>query len=423
MSEPKIPTELVYSPDELYANVVMSRNEVSMTNATPAFAYTGNNRIEFRVTSSNFIDLASLEVYANISTALAGGTSTHTAGNATKYLPEGTMSLFSDITLSSASGTVIEQVSNAQVLGQVVHNLSASPGYLDTVGSFANNQVQSYERKSAAGNGVRVRISAHKLLGFLSCGKYVKPSSFGGGLILSLTMAPDSTLGVVRDAGGTAETSLSLVTLVFDDLLVTPAYADLYRQDYESQSFRIGFSSWGSQAVNVAAGSSRSVPFSGNARRCKALVAVSRRKDDVLNKRFPSTAFLSSGYSSHNFEVSGVRYPAGSCNGHSQAAEEIIKYARAKMDCQMGSNQNMAMVSSDWVESTGDDRSSQLNGKFMAVFDAEKVGTHDQSGIKLEPGSCQFNLTQTFASETEVTFCWLYDRYVTLAEAQIMIDY
>ena len=244
MSEPKIPSELVYSPEERFANVVMSRNEVSMTNATPAFTYTGNNRVEFRITSSNFIDLASLEIYAIISTVLTGGTTTHTAANATKYIPEGTMSLFSDITLSSASGTVIEQVSNAQVLGQIVHNLSASPQYLDSVGSFANNQIQSYERRSAAGTGVRLRISAHKLLGFLSCGKYVKPSSFGGGLILSLTMAPDSTLGVVH-GGGTAVTSLSLVILVYDELMVTPAYADLYRQDYESQSFRIGFSSWG----------------------------------------------------------------------------------------------------------------------------------------------------------------------------------
>jgi len=93
------------------------------------------------------------------------------------------------------------------------------------------------------------------------------------------------------------------------------------------------------------------------------------------------------------------------------------------MDCQMGSNQNMTMVSTDWVESTGADQSSQLNGKFMAVFDAERVGSHDQSGIRLEPGSCQFNLTRTFAAETEVVVAWLYDRHVTISEKQIMIDY
>ena len=93
MSEPTIPTELVYSPEERFANVVLARNEVSMTNATPAFTYTGNNRIEFRITSSNFIDLASMEIYATIATTLTG-TSIHTANVATKYLPEGTMSLF-----------------------------------------------------------------------------------------------------------------------------------------------------------------------------------------------------------------------------------------------------------------------------------------------------------------------------------------
>jgi len=218
--------------------------------------------------------------------------------------------------------------------------------------------------------------------------------------------------------------TLSQVVLVYDDLMVTPAYADLYRQDYESQSFRIGFSAWGSQAVNVAAGTApRTIPFSGNARRCKALCAISRLKANVLSSSFPSTAFLSSAYSSHNFEISGVRYPQGSCNGYAQAQEEQIKYLRAKMDCQMGSNQNLTQVSTDWTISTGDERSSQLNGKFMAVFDAERVGSHDQSGIKLEPGSCQFNLTQECATETEVTICWLYDRYVTLSESQIMIDY
>jgi len=88
--------------------------------------------------SSNFIDLASIELYATITTVLTG------------------------------NGTVIESVSNAQVLGQMVRILSTSEQYLNSVGSFSNSQNQPFDRQSSA-TGVRVKISAHKLLGFLSC--------------------------------------------------------------------------------------------------------------------------------------------------------------------------------------------------------------------------------------------------------------
>ena len=150
---------------------------------------------------------------------------------------------------------------------------------------------------------------------------------------------------------------------------------------------------------------------------------MSRVKANVLNNRFASTSFLSSAYASHNFEVSGQRYPQASANGYAQAAEEVIKYSRGKMDCKKELNMTMTHFSTDWTASTTAARESQLNGKLMYVFDAERVGSHDQSGLRLEPGSCQLNLVQNFVSETEVTIAWLYDRYVTVSDGQILIDY
>jgi hypothetical protein len=419
--DPKIPQELVYSPPDKYANVVLARNEVSMLAPTPSFTYNGANRIEFRISSSNFIDLASIEVYATITTVLTGAGTTHTVADATKYLPLHTMSMFSDLSIAAGNGTVIESVSNAQVLGQMVRILSTSEQYLNSVGSFANYQNQPFDRQSSA-TGVRVKISAHKLLGFLSCGKYVKPSTFGG-LVLTLQLAPDASLGVVRAAGDSATTSLSVVCLAYDDLMVSPSYQDLYREEYESQSFRIGFSSWGTQAVNVASGASRTVPFAANSRRCRALCAASRVKSNVLNKEYAADAFLSSGYTSHHFEISGIRYPQNSCQGAAAAAEQIIAFNRSKMDCQSGQIFDMTSFTTDWARTNNANRASQLNGRLLLAYDAEKVGSHDQSGLRLDPGSCALNLVQTFAAETEVTIAWLYDRYITVSAGQIIVDY
>ena len=420
---PSLPSELTYAPEADVESAILQRNEVVLTNPTPVFKPDGASRIEFRLTTTNFIDLASVELYADIQCHIeGGGTTTLADTDATKLLLNGSMSMFNDITLSTQSGVVIERIDNSMTLGQLLLNSSASGPYLESMGSFSNNQSQVYDRDTCA-SPTRFRILALKQLGFLASKKFVKPSSFGGGLVISMTMASNAALGVVRNAANDLRVELSNVQVTVDECLVSPAYNDFYTSEYEGKGMRIYFDTWGSQAVNVASGPSRTIPFAAQAKRCKALAAVSRVKGNIGNKLASETAFISTGNPKYAFEVSGARYPQAGVNSYVRAADEVSKFVYSKHDCQRGHLLNYKHFTTDWAASTSADRDSQLAGRYMAFYDAEKLSSSNTTGLTLAPSSCQLSLTQTFAEETEVTVFWNYARAVTLVQGQVMIEY
>ena len=173
---PSIPEELTYQPSrDSVENVVLSRSEVYLQSPEPEFSPNGANRISFAINTRNFVDLGSVECYAVISTAVPAGT---TAAGATKLHLNSTMSLFSDITISTGGGTIIEQISNADVVGQVLSLSGLSDSWCGTVGSFANAQSNPQDRDScismidqtavADGGVTPYRLLALKMSGFLT---------------------------------------------------------------------------------------------------------------------------------------------------------------------------------------------------------------------------------------------------------------
>lgn len=428
---PSIPEELTYAPSrDSVENVVLSRNEVYLQSPEPSFTPSGANRITFQINTRNFVDLGSVEMYAIISTAVAiadGTPSTTTTGadDGTKLHINSTMSLFSDITISTGSGTIIEQISNADVVGQMLALSGLSDAWCETVGSFANAQCDPQARDACVGGVTPYRLLALKMSGFLTGShKYVRPSSMGG-LHISCTLASNAAIMRVRDAADNAVLTLTQTRLFYDELQMAPSYTRFYEEQYENRGLQVIFPSYGCQVGQITSNGPETVPFSASAQRCQALMAAVRVKSHGTEKEQNSLAFVHPGAAganwSYTWEIAGARLPPSGVTSYTRAFHEVMKIAGSRHD----SSQSLFKLS-DFSTSDTVAGNTYTGGKFIAAVDCEQLESSSQTGIRLSPGSNNLLLHYpSLANGTpyDVFVVWMYDRALTIVQGQASVTY
>lgn len=421
---PSIPEELTYAPtQDSVQNVVLSKSEVYLQSPEPEFSPAGASRITFQINTQNFIDLSSVEMYAKLSTHVIGAadpsTTTNGTAGATKLHLNSTMSLFSDITISTGGGTIIEQLSNAAVLGAVLGDMGLSDEYCATVGSFSNSQCDANDRDACIDGTESYRILALKMSGFLTGSqKLVRPSSMGG-IHISCTLAPNVELMVVRNAADNATFKMTETRLYFDEVVVSPSYLQYYTEQYEGRGLQIVFPSYGSQLGQINGNGPETVPFSASAMRCQALMAAVRLKADNV-KIANSLGFRAPGADfSYTYEIAGARLPPAGISSYARAFDQILKISGHKHN-----SQHSLFKLSDFNSNYS--VANRTGGKFVAAVDCERLESSSQTGIRLSPGSNNLLLRYgglTNGEAHDVFIFWMYDRALSVVQGQSTVTY
>jgi hypothetical protein len=405
MAQTFIPSELTYRLDpKPDSSIVQQRIESVLSNSTALHRPDSNNTIRFSINSDQFVDLSSISLYSKLQVALTGSATHGTPGAGvvtTKVAVPSSYELFSSITLSTGSGQVIEQLSDANVIGRMMLNMLA-PDRKASIESFTNSQDTPHERESCQ-TPTDFKIGALSLLGFLGSGKYIRTSDLGG-LVIECQLAPNSTLFQVP-AGATASLSMTDTRLIFDSCLMSQAYIDSYKASYSS-GLALMFSSIQSHQSSIQTTVSQNIAFNSNSSRCKGIVSVLRPTSAVGNIEQDSTAGTSNFTDFwYQYDVgSGHLLPSHPVNSYSRALSEVLKLQKnhSNPQCQI---YNRTQFSSDYTHGT---TYQQGYGKFVMALDTESFDSSPESGIKLS-GACQLRMNGSVTTPQTVSIFVLRD--------------
>jgi len=112
-------------------HIIRNRSVEVLPQAQTTYAYSGSDRIEFQIaSSSDFLDAMNSYLRFELTCALAEAD----ADDTTKYLAEGgAHSLFREIRLETAQGTIIERIEDYNKLYALMSQLTHSREHVDLV--------------------------------------------------------------------------------------------------------------------------------------------------------------------------------------------------------------------------------------------------------------------------------------------------
>ncbi len=432
MSVKYIPPELVYESPKIPDNCVALRYNIMLQSPTSVFSGdSGSNQISFTLQTSNFVDLSTVELYASITSVITPTTSATTvygyASTATCLLVNDTLSIFDSLVVTSG-GRVLEEIRNAVQLGALLKNISCSDQYLSSEGTSWNSSSNPINgQRDQYQNGTAFKINALKLLGILSCKKYVSPASMGS-LTFTFTLAKSNEIATVRNGADTCPITLTNVQLYYDELIVTSEYQRHFNEQYQTQGWHLNFDSWGTQSVAVSSLNNVQIPFSASCTRCKGVIAAIQdsSKQGYL---YPSTAFVSAGQTSWQFVLGGNRYPISPVMSTARQLCEIQRFTFSIDDVQRATY-STKQLSTDVVltgaygivSGTVDSTNVLQNSKGAMVMNLERYESNQETGIPLNPATSSLMLTNSSGLTTaQVYFFWNYSRAVGIYNGNLAV--
>ena len=430
-----IPDELSYEIGPAPPAVVVSRTESFLSSPGEVYSSDSNSVLRFHLTGSSMVDLSSLRLYSDLTgvlTKAVGATSTTVTGGAatepTTPLPNSTYGIFSQMTLASGDGTVLESLNDCVVLSRIIESMSFGRQWANTGGTFLNAWFDPAYRNNL-GTSTRYEVGAIKMLGFLNSGKYVIPNSFGG-IVLTLTIAPGRQIFTGRGGyGDNFNLQMRGTSLHYDSCLMSERYQAHYNQSYLSGGFRIVFDSYQGHTSNtLTSTASQQTTLAIAGKRSKAIMSVLRRQAYINNVAFSdksATAFLShtTGLPPHySYEFSGVRMPPSGISNVPQAHNECLKICYSTHDTHRECS-SMNAWSFDHQEGTYATRDA---GTFIMGLDLEKFTSSGESGLAINPSSTSLILDANFTDNTgpyQLDTFLIRSQSVTVANGRILIDF
>ena len=415
-----IPSELVYQIEENPRDLVVSRIESSRTTGL-SHSPISNPVLRFELSTTNFVDLSTVQLYCNITNEYTkgGGSSSAFAGTASaaEISVPSTMDLFNTITVSTGSGQILQTISEAHVVNRIL-TLTASNDYLETAGSFSNISLNPLNRRRINGGQTQVRVDALQCLGFLKCGKFINPSSLGN-LVFTFQMNPNSSL-YHCDALDSVNCVLSQATMYWEECIMSPSYIESYNEVYLKNGYQLMYQNYATQTLTLSAGStSQSVNFNMNISRCKALLTAIRPDSAISNQASQELAFTSSGLVEYSYMLGSMRVPQQPISSYVRSYQELLRIAYMDDSC-MCDLPSFARFSTDYTKPST--TTQQINGCFVAGVDLEKYGSTNKSGIPLS-GSSQFIVNWSSLAASKAVVVAVHDVGVSIKDQRILVEH
>ena len=365
---------LDFSLDTPMDSVIESRTEVMIDSSAPLHTPTSNNIIRLYMNGNGFVDPHSIAVYATVTYR-----SLQAEAN---VIPPTMYDVVNTIRVIDGSGQVLEEINEAELLNQKLHEASSNSDYLDCSGGFSNSQKDPSKRPLLNATPYSYRVNATDCLGLFQQEKYLHLPSFKG-LQLELRLNSNDR-AFTKKVADTCTYELSNVKLVYDEIQVSRGYMDLYSQQVSSGGYAISFSTYTHLQNSVGVGTNQ-VALNKTASKVKAFLSCLRESGNVDNAISKSTA-TDSRVVSYQYQVNGKNYPGQPIESPARAFQELLV---ANYNHKDNRHANICVddFTSEYAFAGSKSDADVQKGTFVMWKDTEKASGSALSGIESSANS------------------------------------
>jgi hypothetical protein len=337
------------------SDVVTHRAAMQIAPIEGGATFEQNQTIRFRIRSGDFIDPGSVMFAMQYKqTTINGVASAHHVRPA-----NGLSCLFSRLTIYSSTGTVIEDINEHALLSSVMQMHSHTTNHERTIHTCAGGYAPRSQTSSSDLTSIDTRLHRsmgevadtnnrfvfHLLSGFLnSCPRYLDTNGLKG-LVIELTLAPNTTVQQgVHHGGDTAAAGSALLgytvsdpLLLYDELTMSQAYKKEYLSKIARDgSVEIPFQTFVHQAETHSS-DTQYLHFSKAVSRLKDITFVPRAVSNlVANKDSLETYATIKEDGTWNVMIGSKSYPVHPCKGAAQTYRQMLKVFARDKDCYAG---------------------------------------------------------------------------------------
>ena len=343
-------------------------------------------------------------------------------------------SLFSRMTLTHSS-TVLEDISQYNVLNRMYQDLQIDPLTQTTSGSITRGHEESNTGATVyIGQTLATTVAGTYCMSILSgiigpqAPKYVPIGAIGNGGNLRLTLTMDALTNGGKSGDGTANIyTISEVNLVCGIVEVDSSAQQMIEQS-SGNIYAMSSTGWKNYTANAEAGvSTVEALVPAKASSMKSLFVVSRADADMnSNSEFSIGGRETGGLSEFFVTSGGVRYPAG--KPIQVAGGDSFEQCQKCFNGINNINQRCDMNRTRWelTENTGNDTDIATKGAFVAGVELESYGTDGvESGLNTLGSNMFFHGTYNanVLRKQQLSFFSVFDVLVTAENGILSVKY
>lgn len=418
-----LPSEFNFEADDFPSDVIV-RKETVKQKITGDYSGAGTSSFSIPVNSpSAFIDPQSIKMYAKFTTAVGGAGNTLNGTDATDVLLNSSYCIFSSVSLSTGGGALIEQVSDAAIVGAVYEVITSNDQWKDGQGTHFAQQLHMVSRFSVYNQ--TLRIGAIELLGFTKLEKYVRLRDFGG-LSFNFTLANPSFVHVMRTNAGTIAQTLSEISLTYDLIHVDSAFSAYYDQEVWGKGYSLYIKSITNASQQYSGTAVASLTFPVTTKRALQCLAVIREVAKLTAVEENSLAFMSQGFDSYQFQIDQNFFPRSPVNSYSELAAMLLDtcHERDSSECVALQTLNRLNLVTEWAKTTLSTGLQDRNGKCVLSLDLQHYSSNPMAGVEIGSQGLVLHVGNSLtANSKQVNVMVVHHRRITVsADSGVLIE-
>jgi hypothetical protein len=370
-------------------SVIRSRTETKLFSPAPIHSYTSNPTIRFSISGDQFLDMGSIELWADVTYATTVGNAfvedtLYVAATAAKKLKAQVPSsgqLFQSMRIMTSGGVIIENITDVNLLFTLLQDATAPKAYQDTVlSATANHNTNPSIGRRGCSTAQTLRLACTDLSGFLHSRKYIHPNSLGGGLVIELEMADPKTLFVGRNNASLFTAELSKVNCRYETVTLADSFVQEYRDQIFPNGFSMFFSTWQNLISLVSGTENQIVLLNKVANRVKSAISIVRNQANINSSQTSSFARYSAGFNNYQFSIGGVQHPPSPIDSYAKSYQTMLKlgYNSKSVECGLLDYNEFSL---DNTVSPTDSMADLNYGNFLMSYDFEKNSGTSLSGL------------------------------------------
>ena len=240
--------ELDYSITLPTDSIIESRTDVVLSSPSTSHSYKNNHIIRLNIAGSGFVDPLSISLYADVFVSAPNTTAANFSMTKTdRVIVPSTYEMFDSIRILDGYGNVLEELNEAALLSQKLHEASSNSDFLDCSYGFTNSQKDLSKRQTLSNvnsdtNKETFRIAALDIVGLFSQEKLIHLPTFKG-LQIEMRMISNENAFTSKAAGDAtgAEYKLMNVKLHYTEIQASRGYMNEYNKKIKDGGYALNF--------------------------------------------------------------------------------------------------------------------------------------------------------------------------------------
>jgi len=402
--------ELDFSLELPTDGVIESRTEVVIDSPATSHTASTNNIVRLYINGSGFIDPHSVQIYADVSCP--------NLQDKDNVIPPATYELFETIRVIDGRGNVLEEINQAGLLSQKLHEASSNTSFLDCTYGFTNSQKDVSKR--IVDTATNFRLSALDVLGFFNQSKYLHLPTFKGLQIELRCVTNDVAFSIKHGTTDNVTYSLENVKLHYTEVQASRGYMEQYAAKLLEGGYAINFSTYAHLQNNSGGTGQTQIALNKTASKVKAVFSTVREGANRGNKLKREVA-TDSRVVSYQYQIDGRNYPSQPVSSAAKAYHELLEANYNHKD-NRHSNICYEDFTGQWAFAGGKADADVKKGSYAMWYDLEKASSSPLSGTPMKANSAflKVNIDAAVTSPVVDTFV-NFERVLSVQEDRIII--